>query len=100
MAGGIMPSHTDVGFFFQFSSYIFSAGITPEILKLGRVTKVKLFFLYVFIIWRRVFYWELSHSQIPYATSSGSRGAYFPYVTFVMYVRMSPFAFVQYLVSI
>ena len=32
-------------------SYIFSADITPEMLKLGRVTKVKVFFLvlvYVF----------------------------------------------------
>ena len=53
--------------FFQFSTYIFSADITPEILKLGRVTKVKVFLLvlvYVFLIliylnfrpsiWRRV----------------------------------------------
>ena len=40
---------------FQFSTYIFeiSADITPEMLKLGRVTKVKVFFLalvYVFNI--------------------------------------------------
>ena len=32
----------------------------------------------IFIIWRRVFYWELNHSQLPYATSSGTRVAYFP----------------------
>ena len=31
--------------YFQFSTYIFSADITPEMLKLGRVTKVKVFFL-------------------------------------------------------
>ena len=31
--------------FFQFSTYIFSADITPEMLKLGRFTKVKVFFL-------------------------------------------------------
>ena len=30
---------------FQFSAYIFSADITLEVLKLGRVTKVKEFFL-------------------------------------------------------
>ena len=39
------PSHTNVCNFFQFSTYIFSADIIPEILKLGRVTKVKMFFL-------------------------------------------------------
>ena len=36
---------------FQFSTYIFSADITPEMLKLCRVTKVKVLFLvlvYVF----------------------------------------------------
>ena len=47
------PSHTNVCNFFQFSTYIFSADITPEMLKLGRVTKVKEFFLvlaYVFNI--------------------------------------------------
>ena len=52
------------------------------------------------IIWRRVFYWELNHSQIPYATSSGTRVAYFPYVTFVSVVSFNdgtipPFAFVE-----
>ena len=52
------------------------------------------------IIWRRVFYWELNHSLIPYATSSGTRVAYFPYVTFVSVVsfndsRFPPFAFVE-----
>ena len=39
--------------FFQFSSYIFSADIAPEMLKLSRVTIVKAFFLvlvYVFNI--------------------------------------------------
>ena len=38
---------------FQFSTYIFSADITLEVLKLGRVTKVKVFFLvlvYIFNI--------------------------------------------------
>ena len=39
------------------------------------------------IIWRRVFYWELNHSKIPYATSSGTRVAYFPYITFVSMVQ-------------
>ena len=29
----------------QFSTYIFSANISPEMLKLGRVTKVKVLFL-------------------------------------------------------
>ena len=45
--------HTKRLYFFQFSTYIFSADITPEMLKLGRVTKVKAFFLvlvYVFNI--------------------------------------------------
>ena len=41
------------------------------------------------IIWRRVFYWDLNHSQIPYATSSGTRVAYFPYVTFVSVVSFN-----------
>ena len=38
--------------FFQFSTYIFSADITPEMLKLGRVTKVKWSFQwwYTFLI--------------------------------------------------
>ena len=44
MTGGI-PSHANVCIFFQFSTDIFSADITPEMLKLGRVTKVKVFFL-------------------------------------------------------
>ena len=39
------PSHTNVCNFFKFSTYIFSADITPEMLKLGRVTKVKVFYL-------------------------------------------------------
>ena len=44
MTGSIMhtPSHTDVC---KFSTYIFSADIPPEFLKLGRVTKVKVLFL-------------------------------------------------------
>ena len=40
-------------YFFQFSTYIFSADNSPEMLKLCRVTKVKVFFLvlvYVFNI--------------------------------------------------
>ena len=53
MAGGLIhtPRHTNVSKFFQFSIYIFSADITPEMLKLGRVTTVKVFFpalVYVF----------------------------------------------------
>ena len=47
------PSHTNVCNFFQFSTYIFSADSTPEMLKLGWVTKVKVFLLvlvYVFNI--------------------------------------------------
>ena len=38
-------SHTNVCKFFNFSTYIFSADITPEMLKHCRVTKVKVFFL-------------------------------------------------------
>ena len=53
MTGGIAytPSHTNVCKFFQFSTYFFSANITPEVLKLCRDTNVKVFFLvllYVF----------------------------------------------------
>ena len=53
MTGGIRntPSHTNVCKFFYFSTYIFSADITPDMLKLCRVTKVKVLFLvlvYVF----------------------------------------------------
>ena len=56
--------------------------------------------IYNFIIWRRVFYWELNHSYIPYVTSSGTRVAYFPYVTLrvsyrSMTSRFPPFAFVE-----
>ena len=45
------PSNTNVYKISQFSTYIFSADITPEMLKLGRVTTGKVFFLvlvYVF----------------------------------------------------
>ena len=53
MAGGLIhtPRHTNVSKFFQFSIYIFSADITPEMLKVRRVTKVKVVYLvlvYVF----------------------------------------------------
>ena len=53
MTGGThyTPSHTNVSKFSQFLTYIFSADITPEMLKLYRATKVKVFFLvlvYVF----------------------------------------------------
>ena len=41
----LYPSHTNVCNFFKFSAYIFSADIAPEMLKLCRVTKVKVFFL-------------------------------------------------------
>ena len=45
MTGGMhTPSHTNV-FNFLISTYIFSADITPEMLKLGRVTNVKVFLL-------------------------------------------------------
>ena len=52
MTGGThyIPSHTNVC---KFSTYVFSADITPEMLKLGRLTKVKVFFLvlvYIFNI--------------------------------------------------
>ena len=52
MTGGMhyIPSHTNVC---KFSTYVFSADITPEMLKLGRLTKVKVFFLvlvYIFNI--------------------------------------------------
>ena len=46
-------------------------------------------FYIIIIIQTRVFYWELNHSQIPYATSSGTRVAYFPYVTFVSVVSFN-----------
>ena len=54
MTGGVhyTPSHTNVSnICLQFSTYIFAANITPEMLKLCSVTKVKVFFLllvYVF----------------------------------------------------
>ena len=54
MTGGIRhtPSHTNVCKFFIFQlSYIFSADITPDMLKLCRVAKVKVLVLvlvYVF----------------------------------------------------
>ena len=50
------------------------------------------------IIWRRVFYWKLNHSQIPYATSSGTRVAYFPYITFVSVISLNDIRFVSYIV--
>ena len=54
MTGGIIHTPNPViqtSVIFQFSTYIFSADITPEMLKLCSVTKVKVFFLvlvYVF----------------------------------------------------
>ena len=44
MTGGMhyTLSHTNVC---KFSTYIFSANISPEMLKLGRVTKVRVLFL-------------------------------------------------------
>ena len=41
----------------------------------------KIYQIGLFIIWRRVFYWELNHSYNPYGTSSGTR---------VRIFRMSP----------
>ena len=53
MSGGIRhtASHTNVCKLFHISTSIFSADVTPDMLKLCRVTKVKMFFLvlvYVF----------------------------------------------------
>ena len=53
MTGGMhyTPSHTNVCNCFQFSTYIFSDDIIPEMLKLCRVTKLNVFFpvlVYVF----------------------------------------------------
>ena len=47
MIGGIRhtPSHTNICKFFNFSTYIFSADITPDTLKLCRVTDVEVLFL-------------------------------------------------------
>ena len=36
-----------------------------------------------------MFYWELNHSYIPYATSSGTRLVYFPYGIFVSVVSFN-----------
>ena len=46
MTGGMhyTPSHTNVSKFYNFQ-LIFSADISPEMMKLGRVTKVKVLFL-------------------------------------------------------
>ena len=77
MTGGMhyTPSYTNVSKFFQFSTYIFSADITPEMLKLCRVTKVKVFFqvlVYVLnltylnfrrLFWRKV-YWQNPQNTI------------------------------------
>ena len=47
MTGDIMhtPSHTNVCKLFNFQHTFFSADISPEMLKVGRVTKGKVFFL-------------------------------------------------------
>ena len=47
MTGGIRrtPSRTNVCKFFHFSTYIFAADITPDMLKICRVTKVTVLFL-------------------------------------------------------
>ena len=61
MTGGIMhtPSHTNVCTeIFQFLTYISSGDITPEILKIGRVTKVKVLFLVL------VFVFNLAYSNV------------------------------------
>ena len=44
MTGGMPESNKRLKIS-QFSTYIFSADISPEMLKLGRVTKVKVLFL-------------------------------------------------------
>ena len=41
----IIPPVIHTSVIFQFSTHIFSADISPEMLKLGRVTKVKVLFL-------------------------------------------------------
>ena len=41
----IIPPVIQTSVDLQFSTYIFSADISPEMLKLGRVTKVKVLFL-------------------------------------------------------
>ena len=57
MTGGMAytPSHTNVCKFFHFSTYIFSVDVTPGMLKLCRVTKVKVLFLVLV----SVFYFNL-----------------------------------------
>ena len=52
------PSHTNVCKIFNFATYIFSADISPEMLKLGRVTKVKVLFLVL------VFVFNLAYSNV------------------------------------
>ena len=49
MTGGMhyTPSHTNVC---KFSTYFFSADISPEMLKLGRVTKLNVLFLVLVFI--------------------------------------------------
>ena len=62
MTGGMhyTPRHTNVCNFFQFSTYIFSADIVPEMLNLGRVTKIKmLFVVLVFVVNFELFNFEL-----------------------------------------
>ena len=48
MTGGII--HTNACNFFKFSTDIISADITPKKLKLGRVTKVKMFFEFLVLV--------------------------------------------------
>ena len=47
MTGGMhyTPCHTNVCKFYNFQHTFFSADISPELLKLGRVTKVEVLFL-------------------------------------------------------
>ena len=49
MTGGIRhtPSYTNVCKFVQISTYIFPADVTPDMLKLCRVTKVQVLFLFL-----------------------------------------------------
>ena len=54
MTGGIRhtPCHTSVCKIFHFSTYIFSADISPDMLKLCRVTKVKVLFLVLVYVYK------------------------------------------------
>ena len=82
MTGGIhhTPSHTNVcKFLFFFSTYIFSADITPDMLKLCRVTNKVLFLVLVCVFnltylnfwppfWRRVSFFKVREKSWNFAS--------------------------------